>query len=493
MRTRSCALLAIAVSVNLGINVFADSRVKSKYTAADQSNETVVYTKGARQRLESAPGTAIINQNDLKRTVQIFDEKKIYLIVPTGTPSNLPASEPQGASTPAGGVVNYTVTITDTGEQRQMFGYTARHVRSVTVKEAPAGTCIPGNETIETDGWYIDYEPDGPAANSNSSGAGEVKNSCHDNSRYKQTGNGKLGYPLAYSLKTTRDGQTTTLAMEVVEFSTTTLDSALFDIPAGYSEFQTPSITAPRITPTNPSQPKTAGSIRVGVAELGNRTGKSFGNSARDELIAELLDAKVDAVPLQGTTPSEVEAAARKLECDYVAYAEVAELKKSSGGLGKFGGMLNKASSVAGAGAAPKEKIEAKIDYKLTSLSADKPLLTASSSGSNGGGFGVKNAIQLAATVGSFPMFMNAGMFNPNLMNALSGMNGMGAPGMPGMSAMSGMPRGGLDPGLSPFLAAMQTSQSLMAPAAPSEEGKAVSDALTEAAKKMSEALKKKK
>ena len=60
-------------------------------------------------------------------------------------------------------MVNLAIALTDTGERKPMFGFTARRVKSTMTRQAGPGTCDPGNDTIETDGWYIDYMPEGAA------------------------------------------------------------------------------------------------------------------------------------------------------------------------------------------------------------------------------------------------------------------------------------------------------------------------------------------
>jgi len=384
-----------------------------------------------------------------------------------------------------------------------MFGQTARRVKSITTKEAGPGTCNPGKETIETDGWYIDFNQEGAMCFATPQQA-PSQPSCTDETRYNQSGDGKLGYPLSYTLKTTKeDGTVSTMQMEVTEFATASLDAGLFEIPAGYTELKSftdfsaalAGSSANAATPAGSSAaaaaaaPKTPGTVRVGVAELNNRTGKSFGSiSPRDQLIAELADAKVDAVRLFGLSPAELDEAARKQECDYVLYAEVAEVKKASGG---FGGLLSKASSVTGGGAS-KEKVEAKVEYKLVPVGGSKPLVSATAGGSNGGGFNLKGAVSLAAGVSGFAMFMKMGMFDPKFMSTMGNLNGA-AFGGPASMGLPGMPRGGFDAGIGPFMSAMQATQAAAIPAAPTEEGKALSDALGQTAKNVTQALTKKK
>lgn len=501
MKASQIPLFVIALGTVLGANAYADSRVKSKYTTAGQSTETTVYTKGNRQRFDAGPGMAMINQCDVQRSIQLFEQRKNYMVFPAGDQSQQPGAPASAPTT--GGVVTYTVNITDTGERKTMFGFPARHMKSVSTKDAGPNTCNPGRETLEFDGWYIDYEPDVPMclANTSKIQAPPSQPRCNDEVKVNQTGDGKLGYPLVYTLKTTKeDGSTTVMEMQVVDLSTAALDNSLFEIPSGYSELQSPAdfnaalgahLNAPAIPAPVTAGSKTSGTVRVGVAELTNR-GSAPSASARDQLVAALAASHVDAVPLQGQSPSEIEESAKKYEADYIVYADVAETKKSSGGLGKFGGMLNKASSISGGGGtgATKEKVEAKVNYKLVAPGGAKPLVSASSSGSNGGGFTLGSAINLAANVTPMAMFMKMGLFNPNMMRALSGANGFGA----GAAGLPGMPRGGFAPGLGSFMPMLQATQlALGSSAEPTEESKAVADALSEAAKGIAEALKKRK
>src|SRR6185295_15610501 len=83
-----------ALVVMLSVNAYAELRVKSKYTSSGQSSETTVYSKGARQRFEPGMGMAIVNQNDVNRTVQIFVDKKMYMIM---SPEMMANAIPGGA------------------------------------------------------------------------------------------------------------------------------------------------------------------------------------------------------------------------------------------------------------------------------------------------------------------------------------------------------------------------------------------------------------
>jgi hypothetical protein len=493
MKSAQISVLAIVFGIGLGVNAWADSQVKTKFITDGQSSETTVYTKDSRQRFDAGPGIAMINQCDVQRSVQLFEQRKSYIVFP----AQGQAQQSGARASSTGGVVNYSASITDTGERKTMFGFTARHMKSVTTKDAGPNTCNPGHETMEFDGWYIDYEPEAPMclANTAKIQAPQAKPGCNDEIKTSQTGDGKLGYPLSYTLKTTKeDGTSTVMQMQVTEFSNATLDKSLFEVPSGYNELQSSldfsaALGAPAAKV--PTGPKDSATVRLGVAELTNPSTGSAG-AVRDQLIAALAASRLDAVPLQGQSPAEIEQAATKLEADYILYAEVADVKKSSGGLGKFGGMLNKASALSGGGGvgagATKEKVEAKVNYKLVQPGGSKPVLSAASSGSNGGGFGLNSAIHLAANVTPMGMFMKMGLFNPNMMRMLSGTNGFGGMGVPGM------PGAGLAPGMGSFMSMLQVTQSVMgASAQPTEESKAVAEAFNEMAKSIADTLKKKK
>src|SRR5436190_1834578 len=112
------------------------------------ASESTSMIKGARQRTEEHRGyfdSVNITQCDLKRTLQLNDKTRKYIATPmeTGeaaTTTPAPASRP-ATSEPSrrGGVVTYISSSKDTGERKEMFGFTARHVISSTrVESSPA-------------------------------------------------------------------------------------------------------------------------------------------------------------------------------------------------------------------------------------------------------------------------------------------------------------------------------------------------------------------
>ncbi|HWN08556.1 MAG TPA: hypothetical protein VNO50_04670 [Pyrinomonadaceae bacterium] len=368
-----------------------DLKIKYRMTNAGQSMETTTMLKGARERSEMKMGYGMeivnITQCDLKRTLQISDKARKYTVTPMET---VEATSNAGASArvtaePArrGGVITYNTSAVDTGERKDMFGFTARHVKTTMSIESSPDACSPMKQRMETDGWYIDLafglncENGGGQTMTSSSPAG----GCRDRVRFNRQGAARTGYPLQ---ETTRmygpNGEVTfTSTKEVVELSREPLDAALFDVPAGYVEtanaqelYAMPSMDTmmsqanegrqPRENPQSISavaQSKPAGVIRIGVVQVNNRTDKGISaESLRAGLISNIEASGVEAVGLNAIAPAEIEIEAKAKQCDFVLYTHVAALKTSAAG--KIGGMFGRAAGVGGIG-----KTEAKVEYQL--------------------------------------------------------------------------------------------------------------------------------
>ena len=250
-------------------------------------------------------GMTTILQCDLKRTLTIYDKTKTYLVTPTDG-SGAPAATGDGdgggmnpsvaPSTPQrGGVVNVTQTITDTGERKQMFGFTARHIKTSLVKTASPDACDK-DQKVETDGWYVDFqyafECPSQAQKQQQLPVRPQPPGCKDEVRTKTIGSAKLGFPLLVTTTIYQpDGKTTRSTHEVLELSREPLNAALFEAPEGYTQaknmqelygmgamssssasFSRPNssrasnaTTASPNTSTSAVGPKKAGVIRIGL------------------------------------------------------------------------------------------------------------------------------------------------------------------------------------------------------------------------------------
>ena len=244
--TTSRTALAIACLVTLAGSASADTKVKSRQTSGGQTYENTSYIKGKRQRSEANNGQMIvIQQCDLRRNIQIIPQAQAYVIQPYDTAANGSSTAngratSQSSPTTRGGVVTSIVTTKDTGERKQMFGYTARHIITTMETESSPEACSQMKSKMQIDGWYIDaefalecdsgvaYKPYTPPQSGG----------CQDRYVTRQVGTAKKGYPV-WEKTTMFDPsgvESFSSISEVVEFSHATLDASLFDVPAGYRQ-----------------------------------------------------------------------------------------------------------------------------------------------------------------------------------------------------------------------------------------------------------------
>jgi hypothetical protein len=457
-----------------------DVRIRTRYTSGAQVSENTTFIKGPRQRVEF-PGVTSIDQCDLHRTVLLNGASKKYMVQPyaettasSGVASAQPSSEtvPPGMESqmammgmgrppqePKGGVITYTATRTDTGERKQVFGFEARRIRTVVLREASASACDKSSARVEVDGWYVDL-PNGvrcsrtpaPAAPP----AAAQPQACVDRVETRTVGDAKLGFPVVMMTTTTAgEGdkqEVTSTSMEVTDLEVTRLDETLFDVPADYAEAKSSVELMPVVAAggslsdallgstadgTGSAAPKKPGLVRIGVLEPVNKASQTLPTrQLRQELVGEFRKAPFEAVALAGQSPVEIEKDARRLECDYILYSEIADIKTSKPG--KVGGLLKKAS---GEGPA-RDTVEARLDYKLYAVGdTASPKMAATARANSGGGFGAGSALRLAAFAGS--MYMGFGMmrgFGLGMFNPMLSMPGLGS-GLfdPRLSAMSSM------------------------------------------------------
>lgn len=374
-------LSTIFCIVVLSVTASADTKVKIRQTSGGQTYENTSYIKGKRQRSETNGGQMVnVTQCDLRRNITIMPSTRTYMIQSYDQASSTTANTttPQNATsqpTKKGGVVTSTVTTRDTGERKQMFGYTARHIITTMVMDSSPDACNTTKMKMETDGWYIDaaFALDCDLGSNYTPPRTHASGGCQDRYQTKTIGTAKKGYPV-YEKMTMfgPDGRESFSTInEVVEFSQATLDPGLFDVPEGYREVQDyaslygapagmPSASdiasaasgantgnIPAANPTNPSPTKAAealpakkaGVIRIGVVTVKidkvteGMNAANLATAVQATLTEKLKAPNVEAVPIQATVLNQIEAEARQKECDYLVYTAVS-LKKGGGGLG---------------------------------------------------------------------------------------------------------------------------------------------------------------
>lgn len=406
MRIIRFFLVVMFVTVLANVD-FAQQNYKIRQTMSmnGQKSETTVYVKGSRKRTEGGGfmgmggDVATVEQCDLKRDLKISDKKKMYAIEPFDdgtdmtTPTPTTTTKPKSTPTVKGGTVTYISNTTDTGERKQMFGLTARHIKTSMSMEASPDACMKSNMKMETDGWYVDLPefscpmtsrqqvPQMPTERSSGG--------CRDKMIFKNTGAGKLGFALTEIRTMSNEGMSFSQSVETLEFSKATLDAALFDIPTGYALtdnsqnlYGKPDMAAmmknmggddenkPKTsTQNNPAannnsapQEKKAGTLRIGVFAPTNKSGENVSlTNLQTFLVQKLTSGKVEAIAISS------EADARSANCDYVLASDFSKLKQST--TSKVGGLFGK---VTGGDPNALKNYDVQVDFKLVSLTGGK-------------------------------------------------------------------------------------------------------------------------
>lgn len=401
MRIRPWLALAI---FSLTLLASADVKVKSRMVVSGQNMDSTTLIKGSRQRTEMQVGPGMtmttIYQCDLKRTVQLNDRTKTYMIAPleeetpeapsaSGSAPPAPPAPPARSKRPArsGGTLTFTTKVSDTGARKPMFGYTARQIRSEMSTQASADACAKGDTNIKTDGWYIDFP--GVAVGCAQSNAARMQNrpppsqpDCTDKMAFRASGNAKLGYPVVVDMVMKgSDGQDMTIRQETLALEKAALDAALFEIPAGYrqvasqaelmgmgdigammrdaqraagarqeeddSEARSARDSRPYIEGEVRNNSTSGGITRVGIVRFSGKNPGGAPETWADQLREQFAQQEMEGIELNAsaTDPMEkIEAEARRMGCSYFVFndatAKVPSAKK------KIGGFIGRATGV---------------------------------------------------------------------------------------------------------------------------------------------------
>ncbi|HEY3580139.1 MAG TPA: hypothetical protein VGK82_06325 [Pyrinomonadaceae bacterium] len=383
-------LFTIFCLVVLSTAANADTKVKIRQTSGGQTYENTTYIKGKRQRSETNGGQMVtITQCDLRRNLMLMPAAKTYMVQPydeaSTTSSDAAATSssrpPLQQGSKKGGVVTSTITTRDTGERKQMFGYTARHIITTMVMDSSPEACSPVKNKMEIDGWYIDaaFALDCDMGNVYRPYHGAVSGGCQDRYETKQIGMAKKGFAVweKMTMFGPNGAESFSTLNEVIDFSQATLDASLFEPPADYrqvsdfasmygapsgmpststesssSSVSTPAASAPAATTAAATVgPKKAGMIRIGIvtvkpgAVADNMNAGNLAGAVQTTLSEKLKAPNVEAVPIQATVLNQIEAEARQKECDFLVYTTVTH-KKGGGGFGSVFGST--AAQVAG-------------------------------------------------------------------------------------------------------------------------------------------------
>ena len=417
MKSNSIYTIRLAILLTCLVfttTIFADVKIKTRMTAHGQSSEYTTFIKGKRERTEQGIGDQqIINitQCDLRRGLQLMPQAKIYTIDNWQQAETKPTDSAPGKTTEItkGGVVTSTITTKDTGERKQMFGYTARHLIITMETKSSPDACTKNDSRMVFDGWYIDaafafdclndrYKNYNPA---------QGKSGCQDRYETKQVGTAKRGYAVyeKMSMFDQSGREITSSVNEVLEISNQTLDAGLFEAPADYrvvkdraelyaslsnednggassrnssSYDSNGSSVSSRNSSTSGNSDlassvkdmaartgensapevgaKKSGILRVGLANVKTdavgegMNASELAGAVQNTLSEYLKSPNVEVVRLEAKLPSAIESEAKSKECDFVIYATVSH-KKGGGGFGMFGKALGSVVAQTGGGA----------------------------------------------------------------------------------------------------------------------------------------------
>jgi hypothetical protein len=245
----------------------SDLTIVTRTTNGDFSSTKIEYLKGQRSRTESYssfkrpawnggpmvrtfqhPRATIIqcDQHQQLALGRLTREYSATEIDDRGRPAQRLAPI---QSAPSGGTITVTVETIDTGECKEFFGRTARHV--ITRQTAVSGPgAVSSVSQSESDGWYLDLDVNpgcGPRASaavgvltgsSRAPGAAAVK----DKIEWKFIGKVATGLPVELTTRSLAGGRSgaqsrsTPRKSEITKLSTAPLDPALFDAPKGFTK-----------------------------------------------------------------------------------------------------------------------------------------------------------------------------------------------------------------------------------------------------------------
>ena len=121
-----------------------------------QDMQSTTMIKGLRERSETSmpgmpagmsAGMVTITECDLKRTIQVNDRARKYMITPMDSGDNETAApatsggRSSGGPSRRGGIVTMSINTVDTGERKEIFGFTARHLKQTMSSESSPEAC----------------------------------------------------------------------------------------------------------------------------------------------------------------------------------------------------------------------------------------------------------------------------------------------------------------------------------------------------------------
>jgi hypothetical protein len=408
MGFRFVAFLVVALSCT----AFADLKSSNRMTIAGQSfTSTVLIRQGKiREEASTLPGLSSVTIQDCAghRVVQVNDRARTYLVTETASDANSPASQRATA-----GTVTLNINEQDTGERKQLFGYTARHVKGTVTAEGGSASCN-GTFHVASDGWYIDVpeiqgciSPDRQILRSQMQREG-----CNNRIVLKASGVEKLGYPVILDTTLEAKGSTVTVHQETIDLANATLDPLLFEVPAGYRQVQTyqelmnvgpegnattaatsqqsgaqnsPPVTARDVKENSNgvvagasgvTTDKKKGPLRIGIAQVTSTTDLALSVAGLQQLLVNDINFLGGQAVLLSADPNDRDAMleqAGQQRCDYVIFTNITNFKEASVGQ-RLGSVLGR-GGLGGVGGSGQGRVEITAEAKVFRPDNDVPVI----------------------------------------------------------------------------------------------------------------------
>ena len=385
MHATKLATLIIAI-LFLSTVTFADVTIRQRVSFSGQGSEQTRMIKGSRERRETKvtlsgdagqmadmmPNIATITQCDARRTLQVNDKKKLYTSDPFGDESPAAAAtsnRPAPTTTRKGGTVTLTYAVVDTGERKQMFGMTARHLKVSQSMVSSADSCS-GAQTskMELDGWYADFSADFscPLDLPDTPPSRPSRPDCRDRIITKRSGTARLGFLLDGTMKMfdAKGNVASRMRKETLEISRSPLNASLFDVGSDYrlvanssDLYAMPSMSEMMAMAGAQDKPQRSvpsaaptGRKQIGISAISGAGIDKVNQNALTQTVANSLNGRGFAASSASTS----DIASGRF--DYVIGVEVVSAKQSKAG--KIGGLFGKVTGSSDAAKAGDSEVE---------------------------------------------------------------------------------------------------------------------------------------
>lgn len=237
---------AAAQANDLNLRYTEETSVETPAGKPSLSTHTV-YVKGNLKRIDAQDGrNSTILQCDRQQYLSLNHVRKTCCIKPLHITTPGVAPDTKAERTPRkGGLVVHEADYRDTGERRDMFGLTARHIISKSVTEAKEGSCLGAFRTeTESDAWLADLPhgarpffscaSPGKVTDAVTSSPDRLRPDCEDNNVHNVKGDSRgfhKGFRLSARTSTTNNGRTVISTTTVTDLSFAPLEVSLFEAP----------------------------------------------------------------------------------------------------------------------------------------------------------------------------------------------------------------------------------------------------------------------